>query len=604
MIPLPEEDVKKEAFRLFEDGRYGESLECCHRILATKKEPSLEVLAATNLYYTGKFEDAEVFFRDLAHRMPESSYVHSYLAKVLEARGDEGAVAEWGNAVHLDPTNPDALRSYAASLISRKDFRAALPIMRRLVQQGEQPGDVRTLMMVLIQTGEAREALALAPMLGPDGIKSPEYLDALFMTGDYRAAANAAADAWRDQHDPAVLRRYLSALSRYDIPAALDAYSPLPVDENDPATTFDYVLLLREQHDYHRALTVLKQLLARAPLPQYRLARCEVYAALGDEMSALAAYESLVADELKTKDNLTVLGQVISTYRAFLRGRFPEKEALARFQSRVSADPNVVSLRETARFCEDTGDISGARSWYYRAYRADYLAGGIPYARFLATHGEERECEKVMLYILSNVKKSADLGSVAAAILDKDGGMRRMKRLIAQLVRKFAEHRPTLGSEEMELSAVAFLVAAEHALREGDYSGCKYYCLVGIDAIPAHALTVRLEDYLRLVRACKEQSIADRQVLHARAVKKPKSRAEPVQQITDRLALTEQEQKILGFLRSHRKASEMDLRKLLGTRRVAGIMNRLVVKAAVQGMTLIEKKGLSEDGEVYEYSGT
>ena len=48
----------------------------------------------------------------------------------------------------------------------------------------------------------------------------------------------------------------------------------------------------------------------------------------------------------------------------------------------------------------------------------------------------------------------------------------------------------------------------------------------------------------------------------------------------------------------------MDLRKLLGTRRVVGIVNRLVQKAAGQGMALIEKKGVGEDGEVYEYTGT
>ena len=86
------------------------------------------MLAATNLYYMGKLDDAEVFFRDLAQKMPDSSYVHSYLAKVLEARGDEGAIAEYATAVHLDPSNQDALRSYAEYLLAHKDYRAALPV--------------------------------------------------------------------------------------------------------------------------------------------------------------------------------------------------------------------------------------------------------------------------------------------------------------------------------------------------------------------------------------------------------------------------------------------------------------------------------------------
>jgi hypothetical protein len=74
--------------------------------------------------------------------------------------------------------------------------------------------------------------------------------------------------------------------------------------------------------------------------------------------------------------------------------------------------------------------------------------------------------------------------------------------------------------------------------------------------------------------------------------------------ITDQLGLSEQEQRIIEFLRSHRKASEMDLRKLLGTRRVVGMVNQIIQKAASQGLSLITKKGVGDDGEVYEYTGT
>jgi hypothetical protein len=37
---------------------------------------------------------------------------------------------------------------------------------------------------------------------------------------------------------------------------------------------------------------------------------------------------------------------------------------------------------------------------------------------------------------------------------------------------------------------------------------------------------------------------------------------------------------------------------------VVGIVNKLVQKASAQGMNLIEKKGVGEDGEIYEYTGT
>ncbi|HEX3002123.1 MAG TPA: hypothetical protein VHN82_07140 [Methanoregula sp.] len=123
MIPREPGDTTKEAFRLFEDGRFPESLAACNRMLEEEKDPALEVLAATNLFHAGRYEDAEVFFRDLAVRMPGSSYVHSYLGKVLEARGNDEATSEYAAAVRLDPANQDALRSYAGYLLSRNDFR-------------------------------------------------------------------------------------------------------------------------------------------------------------------------------------------------------------------------------------------------------------------------------------------------------------------------------------------------------------------------------------------------------------------------------------------------------------------------------------------------
>ncbi|RPI35820.1 MAG: hypothetical protein EHM53_13345, partial [Methanoregulaceae archaeon] len=55
-----QKDPKKEAFRLFEDGRYQESLQTCMGLPAADRDAAVEVLTATNLFYTGKPEDAEV----------------------------------------------------------------------------------------------------------------------------------------------------------------------------------------------------------------------------------------------------------------------------------------------------------------------------------------------------------------------------------------------------------------------------------------------------------------------------------------------------------------------------------------------------------------
>ena len=69
------DDLKKEAFRLFEEGMYQESLQTCTALSAADRDAAVDVLTATNLYYTGKHEDAEVCFRDLLQVFPVFRYL-------------------------------------------------------------------------------------------------------------------------------------------------------------------------------------------------------------------------------------------------------------------------------------------------------------------------------------------------------------------------------------------------------------------------------------------------------------------------------------------------------------------------------------------------
>ncbi|WP_321506393.1 tetratricopeptide repeat protein [uncultured Methanoregula sp.] len=605
MTEFPE-DKKREAFRLFEDGKYQESLLLCTALLESEKDSAIEVLAATNLYNTGRLEDAEVFFRDLARKMPDSSYVHSYLAKVLEGRGDEGAIAEYATAVHLDPGNQDALRSYAEYLIGHRDYRGALPVLRRLLQAGKNSSDRKSLMRALIEAGESGEALAIHAAHN-DPELSHEYLDALVLTGDYRDAFESGLRLYHETGNPDIQRTYLDALARYDLPAALEAYAGYVAGvagHPHAGILCDYILLLKAGKQYEEALARTRNLLSCDHGPAGRLLECELLAELGKKDDALAAYEAIIRDELAARSDPDVLSRIICRYRRFLVNTLPIDEATQRLLDNVSKDVNVASLLETARFFADLKQDNEARSWYYRAYRADFLAGGPSYARFLSDHGDERECEKVMLYILSNVRKGSDLIHIAAVILDDHYRMYRFRRLMEQLIKKLSERRTMLDSEGLELLSIAFFIIATNALEEADYAGCKYSCLCGMDVIPHHSRTVRLEDYLRLIRECKEQSVADRPVMQTVQVKERVQKISVAQVITDQLGLSGQEQKVVAFLRSHRKASEMDLRTLLGTRRVVGMVNRIIQKAASEGLSLIEKKGIGEDGEIYEYTGT
>ncbi|MCK9580115.1 MAG: hypothetical protein M0Q92_06645 [Methanoregula sp.] len=604
MIPATPEERKQEAFRLFEDGRYLESLKFCQVLLDTGKDPAVEVLAATNLFLTGRLEDAEAAFLDLARKMPDSSYVHSYLAKVLEGRGDEGAIAEYATAVHLDPTNQDALRSYAGYLLGHKDYRGAVKVLRRLVHIGRKPADLRDLMRALIEAGDAEEALATCAVLGEGTGKSAEYIDALIQTKDFRAAADTACEIYPTTKDRAVFRKYLHALAQYDRPSSLEAYSTEVSENPDSEILFDYIEILQSSGNMTAALEATHSLLAISSDPAYRFLECNVLARCGQETEAISAYERLIRDELATKNDLEQLREIIGTYREFLNKQMDPMEAKRRFLDLVSRDVNVASLVETARFYLDSGDTGEARSWYYRAYRADFFLGGLDYARFLIAHGEDRECEKVMLYILSNVKKGADLTRIAEAVVDENGKMYQLKRLLEQLIQRLEERRSSLHSDGLELLAMAYFITASNALEDMDYSGCKYLCLSGMDILPTPGRTLRLEDFLQLVRACKERSVADRPILHTRPQQKKVETVPAAQVLTEQLNLTGPEQKILEFLQTHRKATEMDLRKVLGTRRVGGIVNILIRKAAEQSISIIGKKGVGEEGEIYEYTGT
>jgi hypothetical protein len=106
-----------------------------------------------------------------------------------------------------------------------------------------------------------------------------------------------------------------------------------------------------------------------------------------------------------------------------------------------------------------------------------------------------------------------------------------------------------------------------------------------------------------LIETCKDRTLSDRPVLPGTGNIHAGAAVPASPSLASMLDLDEREQMIVSFLQVHREASEMDLRKLTGSRRVVGVVNRLMQKASAQGMKMIEKKGIGKDGEVYEYCG-
>ncbi len=599
------EDIRRESFRLFEEGKYAESLERCRAAGSASSDPQLAILAARNLFNLGRFDEAEAYVRDLLQKMPDSSYLHSFLGRILEERGDDTAVSEHAQAVLLDPTNQEALRSYGAYLVATGDHRMAVPALKKLVALTGREDDTRCLVRALTASGRAAEALSLFGRDIRRREEDPDYIAALMGAGRYPEAAREAAAAYRISGKLPFARIYLRSRALNDPDAAAGEYSEYFSALKDPEIGLDAALLLRALGRPGESLGICRELLdAGEKNTSYpvRFLTCRLNADLGEKERALGCFEHLVRDALQNLDDRGFLTELLSGYREFLLTYYPVREAESRFLSLVSAQPQLVSLLATARLYEEIGDLSEARSYTYRAFRSDFLQGGMAYARFLSGQNEFRESEKVLLYVLSNAKRTREIESVAGLILDDQWKLYRRARLLDRLVALLGQRVALLSSDGLEYLAVACLVSAGSARRDKDYLRCKEYCLRGLDTVPATAGHIRPGDFLELLQACKEESVCDPPVM------KPQERAEETGLEYNRAVrefmegCDDQERRILEYLIEHREASEIELRRLLNTRRVVGIMNRIIQKAAASGIAIIEKRGVGEGGEIYAYT--
>jgi tetratricopeptide (TPR) repeat protein len=597
-------DRKRQAFQLFEEGDYEESYAMCMALLGENQEPQVEVLAATNLFNLGRLDEAELHFRDLARKMPDSSHVHGFLGKVLQKKGDDGAVAEFSTAVRLDPDNQDALRNYVKCLVDARDYRRSLPAQRRLAERSRRDDDCRDLIATLIAVGEGAEALEQYqkfPSLKAN--VDPLFIDALITAGEFAKAGEAASAEFERSGNREFLGKYLAVLSRSNVPLALSGYRDACMMGADHGIAKDYINLLISVRDYDEALRMCRALVTndRDTDIAIRLIECRLLAELGKKEQARSTYEELIRSGIGSTGTDASLRDSLPLYREFLLTYYPKNETIKTFTSVVSQGANPVCLYETGNLYEQLGDVTEARGWYYRAYRSDFLSGGLEYATFLARHKEWRECEKVMLYILSNIRRSQDI--VRVAQVTTGGNMiHQTPRLLFRLIGRLEEHRDKLPADGLEFLAVAYLVAGTNAIGEGNYSACKRYCLQGLDVLPAYSTCIATADFVAVLGRCKERAIVDLPVMDdpggAAGIL---VREVPQVRIS---GLEPQEEKVLEFLKLHRRASEADLRKLLGTRRVTGIMNKLIAKSVAQGVRLVAKRGSGEQGEIYEYTGT
>ena len=606
---VPDPAALSAALELFNAGKYDEVIS----FSSGTADPALMLLSARSYAACGKYDIAESLLRSLVRIMPGSSYVHSYLGDVLLACGKEEAEAEYARAISLDAENIPAVRQYADLVISRGDLRGAIPALRTLVRHSGAEEDVRKLMRTLTNVGEAEEAVSIHRRNFGEDTCSVEYIEALMAVGEYQKALNLALRGWTETKDTAYLRLDLEALSAIDKDAAekayrsaLDSFEEADIaDDNVSAIRFSFVLLEKYRENYDAAEFELSQLLGPDADAVYHLLSAEIAAKKEDGERASSVYRCLIESLMAKDTDWETAELVIDRYTAFLSAVRSKEEVAGVISVVLSVYPQAVCLAKIGEAYENAGASLQAKDWFYRAYRADYLRGGLAYAGYLKRSGTCREADTVIRYIVTNAASVSDLEYAADVILNGDSALYQLEKSRGLVQKSLAGVSERLTSKGREMLAAVYLYSAVDALECGNYEDCKWFCLSGIDVLPCYPETISIQDFSDILARVKGRAISERPILMEKAAEASGETEEIPQSGEEEILpnLDDREKKLLAFLREHREATEMDLRSVLDTRRVAGIVNGLLAKTAEFGVTLIEKRGVGERGEVYGYVG-
>lgn len=606
---VPDPAALSAALELFNAGKYDEVIS----FSSGTADPALMLLSARSYAACGKYDIAESLLRSLVRIMPGSSYVHSYLGDVLLACGKEEAESAYARAISLDAENIPAVRQYADLVISRGDLRGAIPALRTLVRHSGAEEDVRKLMRTLTNVGEAEEAAAIHRRNFGEDTCSVEYIEALMAVGEYQKALNLALRGWTETKDTAYLRLDLEALSAIDKDAAekayrsaLDSFEEADIaDDNVSAIRFSFVLLEKYRENYDAAEFELSQLLGPDADAVYYLLSAEIAAKKEDGERASAIYRSLIESLMAKDTDWETAELVIDRYTAFLSAVRSKEEVAGVISVVLSVYPQAVCLAKIGEAYENAGASLQAKDWFYRAYRADYLRGGLAYAGYLKRSGACREADTVIRYIVTNAASVSDQEYAADVILNGDSALYQLEKSRGLVQKSLAGVSERLTSKGREMLAAVYLYSAVDALECGNYEDCKWFCLSGIDVLPCYPETISIQDFSDILARVKGRAISERPILMEKAAEASGETEEIPQSGEEEILpnLDDREKKLLAFLREHREATEMDLRSVLDTRRVAGIVNGLLAKTAEFGVTLIEKRGVGERGEVYGYVG-
>ncbi len=587
--------LKARAQQLFEQGDYPFCLELIRAVPRHRLEIPLRIIEAVCLFCTGSLDEAELSLRDLKARVPDSAEVCLYLGRILEQKGDEGARAEYAAAVMLDPSQPEALRRYAQYLTSASDHPAALGLLYRLHAMTGQCMDLSTLMNCLIALGRPDLAIEEYHKAG-----SPEeclsYLDAL--AADHRDDEIIRILDTMPAHpdDPLFSWRRLDALSRIEPSRADEEYLRLLKIHGSVGLAVRYIAFLSSAGMTREALGVWSTWCASSPDPGIRLLGVPLLLGSENHSRALRLCEEVLFEQEPIESD--ELSGWYHLYRNTLAEVSGKDEACRILLVRADSSCHPAFCLETAGLCEEIGDRENARRLYFQAFRSDLISGGLAYASYLARYGEIHEQEKILAYILKRVRKSRDLEKTARAVLSSPSPG---TEIVGHLARRFASDVRLLSTAGRDLYARTLCLSAEMSLATDSPDAGVKACIAGLSVVPVESVEVAQSLFAVLI-SCKRRSLPDHipSFLDSSSAIHP-----PVISLSEVRFdwLDPAEEEVVSYLRKHRICHELDLRKVAQTRRVAGLMNRIMRKADEHGVLIAEKEGYSDFGEVYRYAG-
>lgn len=587
--------LKAQAFRLFEQGKYPACLDLIQTLPSHLMEIQLRILEAVCFYSTGSLEEAEVCLRDLKPRVPDSAEVCLYLGKVLEKKGDDQARAEFAEAVRLAPEHPEGIRRYARYLTRSNDNRAALNLLTRLVRLTGDPSDLVELMQCCCALGRVEEGLSWYLQAGSPAGCFATFLDLLMASGRYREIVEAI-EADTGVSDESLTLLYLDALVQIDPDQADQKFLYLLNKNGSIDLASRYVIFLSGRGLIREALGVWSTWLEKSLNPMHRIQGAPLLESLSGPSRALELYQEIFFTS--NRNDLSELSGGLSSYRSLLVRIYGPEGALDQVINLIKPDLYPELLIGVARWCEEAGRLDEARRLYLQGFRSDLTTIGLAYAAFLGRTGENREQVKILGYILKTVRKIRDLEIVAREVLNSSLSDLDLR---TSLQSRFSEKIPLLSLDGREIYARLLCRSAESALESGMPDKALEFSLTGLSVVPVDSVQVAESLFALLIKS-KYQVLPDYIPMMIRY--SPKGPASVVSSEQISLSwLDPIEEAVVGYLRKHRVCHEMDLRKVAGTRRVAGLMNRIMRKAEEQGIHLAEKDGYSEFGEVYRYAG-